>query len=151
MLREIGQRDGGEGSFRSTLVTCDVKVLLKIEAARYDTATTLLSNAKDQRHNLEWNMKAELVWSSRQIPKPSYPCFSWRHFMCKRGRPRHQKKPAGLTGVTADAQGTMQQRMPYLSGPYLSGMSTKSYSRASITIVDASERIWNPARCSCRS
>ena len=36
---------------------------LKIEANSNGTVTTLFPNAKDQRHDLGWNAKADLVWS----------------------------------------------------------------------------------------
>jgi len=45
----------------------------EIEADSNGAVTTLFPNAKDQRHNLGWNTKADIVWSSRQIPETSYP------------------------------------------------------------------------------
>ena len=50
-------------------------VPLKVEADSNGAVTTLLPNAKDQRHDLGWNTKADLVWPSRQIPETSYTVF----------------------------------------------------------------------------
>ena len=46
---------------------------LQIEADSNGSVTTLLPDAKDERHDLGWNTKADLVWSSSQIPETSYP------------------------------------------------------------------------------
>ena len=48
-------------------------VPLQIEADSNGSVTTLLPDAKDERHDLGWNTKADIVWSSSQIPKTSYP------------------------------------------------------------------------------
>lgn len=41
-----------------------VEVPLKIEADSNGTEATLFSNAQDERHDLGWNAKADIVWSS---------------------------------------------------------------------------------------
>ena len=65
---------------------------LKIEANSNGTVTTLFPNAKDQRHDLGWNTKADLVWSSRQIPETGYPVLLIALFPDVIERPRHTKK-----------------------------------------------------------
>ena len=79
---------------------------LKIEANSNGTVTTLLPNAKDQRHDLGWNTKADLVWSSRQIPETGYPVLLNSRLGCACcsipdviEHPRHSKKPAGLADI----------------------------------------------------
>ena len=76
---------------------------LKIEANSNGTVTTLFPNAKDQRHDLGWNTKADLVWSSRQIPETGYPVLLIALFPDVIERPRHTKKPAGLADIAADS------------------------------------------------
>ena len=48
-----------------------VVVALKVQAGSDGTIAALFSDAEDQRDNLGWNAKADVVWSPRLIPKTS--------------------------------------------------------------------------------
>ena len=92
---------------------------LKIEANSNGTVTTLFPNAKDQRHDLGWNTKADLVWSSRQIPETGYPVLLIALFPDVIERPRHTKKPAGLADIAADSLRMLQHAQSSLDLPCL--------------------------------
>jgi hypothetical protein len=79
-----------------------VVVPLKIEADSHSAVTTLFPNAKDERHDLGWNTKANPVWSSRQIPQTSYPVPLIALFPDVIERPRYAKKSAGLADAAAN-------------------------------------------------
>ena len=46
---------------------------LQIEADSNGAVTTLFPNAKNQRHDLGWNAKPDIVWPLGQIPQTGYP------------------------------------------------------------------------------
>ena len=64
---------------------------LKIEADSNGAVTTLFPNAKDQRHDLGWDTKADLVWSRRQIPETSSPVLLIALFPDVKKRPETRK------------------------------------------------------------
>lgn len=94
-------------------------VPLKIEADTNSAITTLFPNAKDQRHDLGWDMKADLVWPSRQIPEASFPALLIAFFPDVIERSRYSKKPTGLADVAADALRMLQHAQPSLHLPSL--------------------------------
>jgi len=89
-----------------------VIVPLQIETDSNGTVTTLFPNAKDQRHDLGWNTKADLVWSPRQVPETGYPVLLIALFPDVKERPRYSEKPAGLADVAADALRMLQHAQP---------------------------------------
>ena len=92
---------------------------LQIEADSKGAVTTLFPNAKDERHDLGWNAKADLVGSPRQVPETSYPALLITFFPDVIERPRYSEKPAGLDDVATDAVRMLQHAQPGLHLPCL--------------------------------
>ena len=76
-------------------------VPLKIEADSNGAVAALFPNAKNQRHDLRWNTKADVVRSPRQIPKTSYAVLLIAFLPDVEERPRYSEKAAGLADVAA--------------------------------------------------
>jgi hypothetical protein len=65
------------------------------------------------------NMKADLVWSSRQIPEASDPVLLIAFSPDVVERSRYSKKPTGLADIAADALRMVQLAQPGLHLPCL--------------------------------
>jgi len=92
-------------------------VPLQIQTDSNSTVTALFPNAKDQRHDLRWNAKPNIVRSPGQVPETGCPVFLIALLPDVEERPRYSEEPTGLTNVAADALRMLQHAQP---GLYLS-------------------------------
>ena len=91
-------------------------VPLKIQNDSYGTVAALLPNAKNERHDLRWNTKPDMMRSPGQVPETGYPVLLIALLPDIEERSRYPKKPAGLTDVAAQALRMLEHAQP---GPHL--------------------------------
>jgi hypothetical protein len=79
----------------------------------------LFPNAKDQGHDLRWNAKPDIVWSSSQVPETGYSMLLIPPLPNVKERPRYSEEPAGLTNIATYALRMLQHPQPGLHLPCL--------------------------------